>query len=181
MSRRKSARALRLADISPPCAAALVTERVIADQEQARRALGGPPARMRPERTPVYARVHALARFAAYGHALPRRTAPSAEVRWVEGLLRLPRSQGEPEDMVEAVLLGALARERLARRLPLSAAELALLCGYDRDHVLALAAGLPGAYRSEREPRRPWRFQVNADLLAFLRGREAAAGTSLVA
>lgn len=165
---------LRLALIDPTVAAHVATERVMYMLEVSRRALGQPRNPLTPARTPVYRRALALARYAVAGVPLPRGASAQAEVAWLEKLLHLRRTAGEPKDALSAVLHGALAREALQTRRPLSAVQLALLSGYDRDHILAIAASLPGAHRAERLLRRPWRFRVNKDLHAFIAAREEA-------
>lgn len=68
----------------------------------------------------------------------------------------------EPTTPLGLVISAALARETLEAGRAISAPQLAVLAGLDRDGILRLmAAGdMPGAYRAEKEPRRPWRVRA---------------------
>lgn len=121
------------------------------------------------ENTLVYQRVEALTAYAV-GAAGYRGDVVTA-VRWLEETLRM-QLPGEPRTELETALLGALARAQLDAGVALSAAELALLAGRDRDSILAQADDIPGAYRSRENRHRPWRFKVSARLTSWLLARQ---------
>ncbi len=164
---------VRLIDIVPDRLAREVTARVASAHKQISSALGARKSlRIAADltATPCYQRVHALAAYAAWGEAVRD---PEAEISWLAALLPLPLREGEPHTPLEAVILGARARQALAQGAPLTAAQRALIMGIDRDTVLARAARLPGAYRAVEERCKPWRFRVTRELIEWLGKREA--------
>lgn len=74
----------------------------------------------------------------------------------------------EPSTPIEAVLVGAQARYRLEHGQELSALELAILIGYNRDSVLSIAHSVPSARRLP-DGSRPWRFKPTKALRTWMR------------
>lgn len=121
------------------------------------------------QKTPVYRLVHQVATRAVYGLPLDRFMEDVREdlCRWFPAAAV---EQAEPRTSLALVVAGAAARERLDTGEPLTAMDLAVLTGQDRDHILALSGRdeIPGAYRSEESGHRPWRYRPNKRLREWL-------------
>lgn len=166
---------LRLVDLDPHEAAAEETERLALDLRKRMRALGWVVEPSPADRAIIYRKLRALCAYAVHGRPLPGRQGVTEAVEDVCRLLGLQLARvvrGEPDSGVKLILQGALARFALERGDDLSAVQVAILSGTDRDHILARASEIPGGYRSRLNKHRPWRFRVTQDLVSWLRGRQ---------
>ena len=142
-------------------------------------ALGAaPPPTAELTTMPLYRRVRELAAYAIESKPLAGTRSVEDRVKDVADVLDREAealTRGEPATALEAVLQGAVARDKLDRGEELAATELALLVGYDRDAVLALAKAIPGGKRADKLPGKPWRFRASKALRAWLDERLARA------
>lgn len=162
---------MRLVDLRPREIAASVVWELAERFEHAAEALGAQIAPLPGSHTPLFRRTLALAEYAITGTRLPPGATAAELVSWLRVLLGIGTLVREPTTPLELMLIGALARERYEAGETLSAAELALLSGYDRDHIIAIAESIPGAHRDAHGRNRPWRFRVSAGLHSWLNAR----------
>lgn len=89
------------------------------------------------------------------------------------GALPSDREPQQPVTLLGLAIAGALARERLEKRVPLSCVDLSVLIGRDKDRITALAAEgkIPGSYRDETLNRSPWRFRATKELREWIDNR----------
>lgn len=144
--------------------------------ELAMRAAGLGPTATRPaprparlEDAPAYELAFSVCSYAVHGEPSLTRVTYEQAVRDLSRWLgERTVVQAEPDNELALCVVAVEARLRLLARGELTSMQIAVLTGLDRDSVNARAAEIPGAYRSDENRHRPWRFVASEELEAWI-------------